>query len=307
MKLLVVGGSSFLGRNLLEELTEGDYQFSDVAATFLNDISFPSWAESLGIEVMQYDTVNNKRSWDKYDVCIYLAGNSDHGLAIRDPVQDLSITTVGLLNFLQDFHGHLVYLSSGAVYYGLKGYVNVQMKLNPVFAYGISKLACEQYIKALYHRHNLDSYVIFRLFYAFGKYDKPRRLIPRVVESLLLDERNKFSVAGTGQSFMDPLDARYVAKVLAKATARNDISDIFDLCGGHNRTVTQVVKDIGYVLGKNITVTADGTPEAFPLEFYGSPKRMIKALGISSPSSFEGGVQAYARWQSENLGGKVAS
>lgn len=307
MKLLVVGGSSFIGRNLLEESSEGDNQFSEVTATFLNDTSFPTWATSLGIKTIQYDAINDKKSWDRYDVCIYLAGNSDHGLAIRDPLRDLSMNPVGLLSFLQTFHGHLVYMSSAAVYYGLKGCVNTQAKLNPVFTYGISKLACEHYIKAAYHSRGLTSYVIFRLFYAYGKYDKPRRLIPQVVKALLLDQRSEFSVTGTGQSFMDPLDAGYVAKVLAIAALRNDTSDVFDLCGGRNRTVMQVVKDVGRTLGKDIAVSADGTPEAFPLEFYSSPERTIKVLGISSPPPFEEGVKAYARWAIRESGGKHAS
>jgi len=307
VRLLVVGGSSFIGRNLLEELSEGGHQFSEVMATYLNDTSFPTWAKSLGIKTIQYDVISDKKSWDKYDVCVYLAGNSNHSLAIRDPLKDLSMNAIGLLNFLRTFHGHIVYMSSAAVYYGLKGYVDVHTKLNPVFTYGISKLTCEHYIKAAYHSHNLTSYVIFRLFYAYGKYDKPRRLIPQVVKALLLDQRSGFSVVGTGQSFMDPLFAGYVAKVLTIAASKTDVIDTFDLCGGNNQIITQVVKDIGRALGKDITVSFDGTTETFPLEFYSSPERTIKVLGISSPPPFEEGVKTYARWAIREFGDNNAS
>lgn len=200
MKLLVIGGSSFLGKNLLEEIVEGDYSFSKVTATFFSDDSFPEFANSLSIEAIKYDAISDRHNWDQYDACIYLAGNSNHNLAIREPVLDLSKNTIALLNFLRTFRGRLVYMSSGAVYYGLKGYVGVHIKLNPVFTYGISKLACENYIKAFHHNSSLASYVIFRLFYAYGKYDKPRRLIPQVVKALLLDGRNEFFVSGTGKS-----------------------------------------------------------------------------------------------------------
>ncbi|MEM4217280.1 MAG: NAD(P)-dependent oxidoreductase [Candidatus Methanomethylicaceae archaeon] len=296
MKLIVIGGSSFIGRNLLEELVEGSYPFSRVTATFSHDTSFLGFSKALGIEAVQYDVINEDRPWDDYEVCIYLAGNSDHNLAIQDPARDLAMNTQGLLRFLRNFHGHLVYMSSGAVYYGLRGYVNAKMPVAPTFSYGISKLACEHYVKAFYQSHSLASYVILRLFYAYGKYDKPRRLIPQVVKAILCDKKKEFYVRGSGKSFMDPVDARYVARVLAKAALAKDLNATLDLCGGYNQRVIEVVNSVAQALGKEIKVVADGTPEVFPVEFYSSPEPAIAILGLKSPPSLEEGVKAYASW-----------
>jgi len=307
MKLIVVGGSSFIGRNLVEELVDGNHPFSRITATFLHDTSFPRFVQSLGVEALQCDILKDDHPWDDYEVCVYLAGNSNHGLAIRDPVKDLSLNTQGLLRFLQSFHGHLVYMSSGAVYYGLKAYVSVETPVAPTFSYGISKLACEHYVKAFYQSHGLASYVILRLFYAYGKYDKPRRLIPQVVRAVLCNRKNEFGVRGSGQSFMDPLDARYVARILTKAASAVGLSATFDLCGGRNQTVIQVVKGIARALGREITVTADGMPEAFPVDFYSSPDSARAAFDLGAPPPLEEGVKAYAKWAlSQREGGPFA-
>lgn len=303
MKLLIVGASGFIGKNLIEELGDGRHSFSKVAATFLRDASFPAFVKPFGIAPVRYNSLNDHLSRDEYDVCIYLAGNSDHHLAIQDPSADLSMNALGLLNMLRTFHGHLVYMSSGAVYYGLTGYVDTATSVTPIFSYGISKLACEHYVKAAHHKGNIDSYVMLRLFYAYGKYDKPRRLIPRVAQALLLEGRREFSVRGNGLSFMDPLEARFVAHVLLKAALTQGTSDVFDLCGGNNRTVIEVVKEIGRALGKEITVAADGEAEAFPLLFYSKPDRIRTALGLPALPSFEEGIQNYARWHLINQGG----
>lgn len=296
MKLLIIGGSSFIGKNFLEDLADGDYPFSDVRATFLHDDSFPQFAKSTGIETLRYDVLYGNDTWNDYEVCVYLAGNSNPSLAIQDPVKDLYMNTQGLLRFLQNFHGHLVYMSFGGVYYGLKGYVSSEMPVAPTFSYGISKVACEHYMKPFYRSHSLASYVILRLFYAYGKYDKPRRLIPQVVKALLWEKKCEFCIPGSGQSFMDPLDARYVVRVLAKAALATGLNATFDLCGGHNRTVIEVVEGVAQALGKEIKVTADRMPETSPVEFYSSLGSVRATLDLESPPSLEEGVKAYASW-----------
>jgi len=298
MKLLVVGGSSFIGKNLLEELTEESYTLSSIAATYLTDTTFPTFAKNLGVQPVHHNLLVNDFAQDKYDICIYLAGNSNHGTAVDDPVTDLSLNAYALLRFLQNLHvDRFIYLSSGAVYFGLKGFVTPQTLVNPIFSYGISKLASEHYVQFFYHLKRLSSCAVFRLFYAYGKYDKPRRLIPRVTRSLLIDNNKHFTVHGTGQSLMNPLDARYVACVLAQAALNSNTSGTFDLCGETgDQTVQDVVADIGTALGREIMVNCDLVPEAFPVEFYGSLDLTKSTFFLQSPEPLSAGVQRYVEW-----------
>lgn len=296
MRLLIVGGSGFIGRNLTEELGGGGYPFSGVTATFSEDASFPRFADSMGVEPVQYNMMDRDRSWDKYDVCVYVAGNADHGLAVQDPVTDLALNAQGILRLLRSFRGYLVYVSSAAVYYDRKGYVSAETPVTPRFSYGVSKLAGEHYVQAFHRTGSFDSYAIVRLFYAYGKYDKPRRLIPQVVKAVLWDRKDEFCVRGSGQSFLDPLDARYVARVLARAALRRGLNGTFDLCGGHNQTVMEVVQTVARALGREIKVSAEGLPEFFPVEFYSSLDSLRAALDLEAPSSLEEGVRSYADW-----------
>jgi len=296
VNIIIIGGSSFLGRNIIEELTEGDYVSSNIAATYLHDETFPSFTKGVGVEAKRYNMQDDNYSWENYDVCIYLAGNSDHSLAAQDPSLDLSMNTAGLLHFLKSFHGHLVYMSSGAVYYGHKGYVRAGMPLAPLFAYGISKLACEHYIQAAHYCNDLASFVNTRLFYAYGKHDKNRRLIPQVVRTLVIDGKNEFCVHGNGCSFVDPLDARYVARVLAKAANTHGLNSTFDLCGGHNQTVIDLVHNVAKVLNKDLVVSSDYSQETFPVEFYSNSNILKERLNIEDPPSLEEGINAYSRW-----------
>lgn len=296
MNLLIVGGSSFLGRNLSEFIVEESTEVSRAAATYRTDPAFRDWARARGIEPLRYDALQDRRDWRRFDACIYLAGNSDHGLAIQSPDEDLRLNALGLVRFLETYSGRLVYMSSGAVYYGRTGLVKPSVAVSPSFAYGISKLAAEHYVLAAEKAGELSSCMVVRLFYAFGKHDKPRRLIPQVVKSVLVDKRSSFRVRGTGTSFMDPVDARYVAEVLVAAALREEVSGVYDLCGGKNRTVVDIVRETAKALGVELEVPVDGHAEAFPVQFFGSPDPIVGVLGIAPPGSFESAVSSFAAW-----------
>src|SRR3990170_2404717 len=116
-KTLVVGGSGFIGsalqKHVLDEHTEDDFVFS-----------FNRRPEKLGakLEMVQLDLLGEISKWrNKYPAAIYVAGNADHGLAKRSPMLDLDLNVRAFLNFMKEFRGSLVLLSSQAVYYGLEG------------------------------------------------------------------------------------------------------------------------------------------------------------------------------------------
>jgi nucleoside-diphosphate-sugar epimerase len=295
MRLVVLGGSGFIGRNLLEVLAEGSHPFSLVAAVHRQGRSFEGWVSDLGIHPIQCDLLSERRSWSAYDVAINLAGNSDHGLAIQDPDADLAMNAGILLSFLQGFEGRVVSLGSAAVYFGLEGFVGPASRLHPTFGYGISKLAAEHYVAAFRHLGRLSSYALFRLFYALGKYDKPRRLIPQLVSSVLLQGQSEFSIRGTGSSYLDPLDAAYVARSLLTAAA-SDVSGVFDLCGGRNRTVSESVREAASALGCKVNVHCDGEPEMYPVRFFGSLDQARREFALPPPPSFEESVRDFSEW-----------
>ena len=82
-----------------------------------------------------------------YSTVIYVAGNADHSLAHDYPLMDLNLNTVAFLNFIKNFNGSLVLLSTQAVYYGLKGEIFESITSLPTIPYGISKQAVEAYAR----------------------------------------------------------------------------------------------------------------------------------------------------------------
>ncbi len=76
--------------------------------------------------------------------------------------------------------GHLVYVSSGAVYDGLAGPVSPATAVRPRLPYAISKLASEQYVQILRRTpHAPASYINVRFFGAYGPYEPARKITTR--------------------------------------------------------------------------------------------------------------------------------
>jgi nucleoside-diphosphate-sugar epimerase len=114
-RVLVVGGSGFIGiavqRYVLNRGMGSSFTFTYNKS---QEKVLPG-LDRIGLDLLSdsYDT-----DLSSYSTAIYLAGNSDHGLAKRDPSRDLKLNAGAFLNFSSQFNGSLVMLSSQAVYFG---------------------------------------------------------------------------------------------------------------------------------------------------------------------------------------------
>lgn len=295
MKILVIGGSGFIGRNILNKFIEKRLD-ATLVATYCEDITFPKFAQEKGINVIRVDLLRDVSTLPKdVDIGIFVAGNSDHSLAISNPGKDLELSVKTLLNFLEQFKGKLLFLSSGAVYYGLKGKVKEEMLNYPAFSYGISKLTAENYIRYFKKIGKLSDFIIFRLFYAFGEYEKPQRLFSRVIRTVHSGS-NSFTVHGTGSSFIDPLSASTVADVFYRAILKGLGGEaIFNLSRGEGYTVSSLVKKISQVLGVDLSIVYDYKVDEFPVEFWGDNSR-LKSMLHWEPPPLEDEILKYANW-----------
>ena len=89
---------------------------------------------------------------------LYLAANGDPAASSERPRWDLESNTVAFVTCLEHCPAdHVVYVSSGAVYDGLRGAVSPATPVSPRLPYAISKLASEQYLRFFAeHRGTVD-------------------------------------------------------------------------------------------------------------------------------------------------------
>ncbi len=291
MKLLVLGGSGFLGRNIIQPAAKSGWE---IAATCWKSNSFEQFANRFGCEVIRHNLLDAPRAWDA-DVCIYLAGNSNHRLSATSPVEDLRLNAEAVIRFLEGFKGGLVFFSSAAVYDGHSGVVSPETPANPRMPYAISKLASEQYIRFNIARDRLAWATILRLYYAYGPHDRPGRLIPRLVEAVR-QRQQTFTVTSPRDSLLDPLFSGDVAHAALRAAQGLAKGETFDLAGGHPRRVPDLVREALGILGVDMEIRIQPGQDETPVRFHSNPWSSRSRLHLRPFVPFDEGLKEYLEW-----------
>lgn len=158
MKILLVGGNGFIGRNLKEYLSNKDeYQ-----------IDAPSHKEMDGIEEQ---SVFRVLSETYYDVVIHAAVYNPRVGVEKDAEKELEYDLRLFYNFYKyrNMYGRMFYFGSGAEFdkrYDIQSAKEVEInRLIPVTEYGFAKYIINEQIKASDNIYNL------RVFGLFGKYE----------------------------------------------------------------------------------------------------------------------------------------
>ena len=223
MRLLLTGASGFLGKNFME-LAPKDIEIIGIYNSSKDIINFVKEKNLKNVKMYKCDLTNKeevnnlfKKIGKDFDYCLYLAANVNIPLSIKDPKEDLKITVMGLLNFLQNCNkiNHFVYMSSAAVYNGNKGKVTVKTKLSPTVPYCISKLLEEQYVKFFSNAGKIKKYAIIRFGGAFGLYSE-KKFMSKLVKDISLENKNEIEVYGNGENIINVMYVKYSVKALLK-------------------------------------------------------------------------------------------
>jgi nucleoside-diphosphate-sugar epimerase len=282
MKVLVTGGSGFVGKNLLISIP-ADWE---VVALYNSSQGFQRFLElrALGhvnavrVDLTSEDEAENLRSaFPRFDLCVYLAANGDPALSITNPSFDLTRNTVSLVNLLQRVSfDKFIYFSSGAVYDRLKGPVSPLVEVSPRLPYAISKLASENYLRFFRDRGQIGEFTAVRFFGAYGPYEPERKLYSRLVTRFGIERDPRFTIRGDGKNFIDAMhitDAIRAVMLLQSATSWIETLDLYH---GEPMTLTQLVEAAGGAFGLRPEITYEGHVPEY-IEFFSNDLIMKRA------------------------------
>jgi nucleoside-diphosphate-sugar epimerase len=311
MKLVVTGASGFIGHNVLLRAPRE----WDIVAVYNSTSGLDEFVKAHGlsnVRPMRCDLLNEadvqrlaREIGAKPDAMLYLAANGDPAASSQRVRWDLESNTVAFVTCLEQCPAsHVVYVSSGAVYDGLRGAVTPDTPVSPRLPYAISKLASEQYLRFFAeHKGTVDSYINVRFFGAYGPYEAPRKITTRWLQGMAAGQR-EFVVRGDGKNLIDFMyvdDA--VDGLLALVKAKGEKRTV-DFASGSPISVNDVVNAMAKNLGVDVTIRHEGHVPEY-IEFLSADRTMPERFGIRPSIAFDTGLEklrAFLREQGSGIG-----
>ena len=295
MRLLVTGASGFIGRNVLLRAPR-DWQ---VIAQYHRTPLEP-FVRSHGLnhvtpvscDLLDPDAVKTlQRTTGAIDAVLYLAANGDPALSAEQPARDLALNTTALVNFLEHTRaGHVVYVSSGAVYDGLRGDVTPATVVAPRLPYGIAKLASEYYVRYFAEkRQSIGSYVNVRFFGAYGPYEAPRKITTKWLRAVIAGQR-EFTLRGNGENLIDFMYVDDAVDGFLSLVRSVGSRLTVDFASGTPVTINQLVAEMAKACDVAVKVGHAGHTEEF-IEFRSADRTMREQFGFTTSVSLNEGLR----------------
>lgn len=254
MKSLVTGGAGFIGSNLVDRLLEMghevvviDNEYSDAHDQFYwNDR-----AQNYKYDIRDYE--NTRSLYEGVDYVFHIAAEARIQPAIINPIEAVSINSVGTVTVLQcarEAGVKRVMYSSTSSGYGMNSFPNVETQpddcLNP---YSVSKVNGEKLCKMYTDLFDLPT-ICFRYFNVYGERQPLRGQYAPVI-GIFLRQRSSgepLTIVGDGEQRRDFTHVSDVvnANVLAAITEVDPsvFGQVFNVGTGRNHSVNEIAKMI---------------------------------------------------------------
>lgn len=308
MKALVTGCAGFIGSHLTERLLNEGYEvigvdcFTDYYPKNIKDSNLHAALNHDNFEFINKDLL----SIDKYpdvDYVFHHAAQAGVRASWGKYFDTYLENNIGLTQKLLEYYKgsnikKFVYASSSSVYGDTDELpMNEESLLKPVSPYGVTKLAAEHLCSSYYTNYSVPV-ISLRYFTVFGPRQRPDMAIFKFVSKILNDE--EITVYGNG---LQTRDFTYVTDVVEAnflAATSDVVGDIFNIGGGNNITVNDLIKQIEIAIGKKAKIKYIDTQKGDIKNTKSNVTKARKLLNWKAETGIIEGLDKYIEWFRKN-------
>jgi UDP-glucose 4-epimerase len=259
MRILVLGGSGFLGSHIVDKFLAEKH---DVVVYDLYPERFRRSPAGIKFHTGDFGNVGalDELISTGFDAVIHCVSTTTPKSSNESPEFDIQSNVIGTLYLLdicvKHNVGKLVFLSSGGTIYGDIGdrdMVDEAHPVRPMCSYGVSKLTIEHYLDVYRHLRGLN-YVALRLSNPYGERQSPLRALGALTVFLHKSlRRESVEVWGDGRVTRDFIYVGDVANAVYLATIK-PVSGIFNVGTGTGLSLREILAEISNVVGREASV-----------------------------------------------------
>ncbi len=291
-KLLIIGGTGFIGRSLAQHALKQGYKTTILS---LN----PPLVEKIieNVEYLQANIIDikdlQKIITNSFDYVVNLSGYIDHSRFLDGGNIVIDAHFGGVQNLLQvldwDRLKRFVQIGSSDEYGGSTAPQHEDLRESPISSYALGKVASTQLLQMLAKTENFPV-VIFRLFLVYGPGQDSERFLPQVIKGCLSGDKFATSLGGQLRDFCYIDD---VVNGILMALDNDKVNgEVINLASGEMVSIRTMIENVRDSIGK-------GKPKfgmvpyriGENMELYANISKAKKLLGWKPAITLENGLR----------------
>lgn len=309
MKLLVTGGSGFIGSNFIHYMLE---KYPEYEITNLDKLTYAGNPENL-LDVEKksnYTFIKGDicdpsivgRAMENKDFVVHFAAESHVDRSIEDSSAFVRTNVMGTHVLLESAINHrverFIHISTDEVYGSTaNGSFKENDILTPSSPYSSSKAGSDLLARSYHITHKLPV-IVTRCTNNFGPNQYPEKLIPLFITNLL--EGKKVPVYGTGKNVRDWIYVEDHCRAVDLILHQGNPGEIYNIGGGAEKTnleITHCIMDLMGVDDSRIEFVKDRPGHDLR---YSLDCSKLKSMGWKPMHSFEEAMKYTVDWYVEN-------
>ena len=257
MKILVTGGSGFIGSHIVDALLDQGHEVK------IYDIDGPKYGQACGyIKGDVMDQVRLVRESAGHGAIYHIAAEANVNRFHDSPFYSNSITSAAAICVLEAARtngiGRVLLASTEWVYGSDTSNPDVviteetPMTDDPDHIYTSSKIAAELFCKN-YHKMYGVNYTVMRFGIPFGERGRPETVTPIFIRKILRDE--EITIHGDGSQTRQFIYVKDLARGCAACLQPQAANETFNLNGRDRISVVDIIRNLEEILGKKARVT----------------------------------------------------
>ncbi len=298
MRVLVTGGSGFIGSHVVDKLRARGHE------PVIYDLRPSPWHEPGSVDTVLGSITDREaleRALHSCDAVAHLAAVADVNDVHAEPEDAERVNARGTVVVLEAARRaevkRIVYASTIWVYSDCESDAVDEDTLLPApsHLYTSTKLAGELYCKAYQELYGID-YTIMRFGIPYGPRAREAAVVPAFVNKALAGE--PLTLAGDGSQSRKFVYVEDLADGVALGLEEVAVNRIYNLASDETVTIKQIAETIKELMGDVEIVHTPARPGDFGGKIVCS-KRAERELGWTASTPFSEGVRKYIDWRRE--------
>ena len=318
-KIIVTGGSGFIGCNLVNYLINKKYYVINIdKLTYSSNKYEKNSLSKKNYKFLKID-INNKKKLkiilNKYKPdCIFnLAAETHVDRSIDSPHQFIYSNILGVFNILEAIKEYnknnkkikLIHISTDEVYGDIKSKKSDEkFPYNPSSPYSASKASADHLIRSYIRTYNLPA-IISNCCNNYGPFQFPEKLIPKIISNILSNK--SLPVYAKGQNSREWIYVNDHCDALYKIYKRGKIGESYNVGSNDNLKNVNIVKIIltifkkkGFKIGKKVKIKFVKDRPGHDFRYSLNSKKIHRKLKWKTRTSLKKGLSLTVDWYLNN-------